>query len=80
MHDGIRAAARAAGKRASPSYRPGIGRWPVALQSQVLHHLPAAEAGIKLLEGMLVPQKTISMIVAVGTKLGKNCYAPGGNS
>lgn len=80
MHLGIRETARAEGKRASPSYRPGIGRWPVELQSQLFRHLPAAEIGVELSkEMMMVPQKSISMIVAVGTKLGRNCYAPGGN-
>ena len=79
MHHRIRDAARAQGKRASPSYRPGIGHWPLALQRQILESLSAEEIGVTLHNGILIPQKTISMIVAVGTKLGRHCYAPGGN-
>jgi hypothetical protein len=80
MHLEIRQAARAQGKQASPAYRPGIGRWPVELQSQIFEHLPAAEAGVELLEGMIMmPQKSISLIVAVGVKLKRHCYAPKGN-
>ncbi len=80
IHLEIRAAARAAGKQASPGYRPGIGRWPVELQGEIFARLPAAEAGVELLEGMLIfPQKTVTMIVAIGARLGRNCYAPGGD-
>jgi hypothetical protein len=79
MHLDIRTEGRARGKQVSPAYRPGIGRWPVELQGYIFNHLPAAEAGVSLLDEMLmVPQKSVSMIVAVGTKLGRNCYAPGG--
>jgi hypothetical protein len=77
MHYEIRASARAAGKQASPSYRPGIGRWPVDLQHEIVSHLPAETLGVRLSSGVLFPRKTISMIVAVGDKLGRHCYAPG---
>lgn len=80
MHAGIRAAAKAQGKQASPAYRPGIGRWPMELQNQLLAYLPAAGIGVSVTSGILVPQKTISMIVAVGRKLGKHCYTPGGKA
>lgn len=79
MHEAIRAAAKAEGKQASPSYRPGIGRWPVTLQKQLLEHLPAPELGVNLLDDMMIPQKSISMIVGVGTKLGRYTQTPGGN-
>jgi hypothetical protein len=80
LHEKIRTAAKAASKRASPSYRPGIGRWPVELQRTLLDHLPAAAGlGVHLVEGMMIPQKSVSMIVGVGTKLGKPIQTPGGN-
>lgn len=80
MHERLRTAARAAGKQASPSYRPGIGRWPLALQEQILAYLPAAEIGVSLSNGMLAPQKSISMIVAVGAKLKRSLAADHKNS
>jgi hypothetical protein len=76
MHKAIRAAAREMGKQASPSYRPGIGRWPVSLQNELLSCLPAASIGVRLQNGMMEPQKTISMIVATGTLLGRSRFAP----
>jgi hypothetical protein len=79
MHLKIREAARKQGCQASPAYRPGIGRWPVELQDQIFCHLPAAEVGVQLLpDFIMAPQKSVSLIVAVGAKLGRNCYAPGG--
>lgn len=79
MHERIRTIARIEGKRASPSYRPGIGRWPLALQDQLLDRLPAAEIGVELVHGMIMPQKSISMIVGVGTKIERSCNTPGGS-
>lgn len=80
MHAQIRVAAKAAGKQASPSYRPGIGRWPVELQRDLHDHLPAAVGlGVRLVEGMMIPQKSVSMIVGVGTKLGRYIRTSGGN-
>ncbi|MEW5958752.1 MAG: hypothetical protein AB1801_13550 [Chloroflexota bacterium] len=72
LHERIRAAARHLGKQASPSYRPGIGRWPLDLQETILGYLPAAEIGVGVSNGMLIPQKSISMIVGVGTKLNRS--------
>lgn len=79
MYRDIRAAAQAAGQRTSPSYRPGIGRWPLELQRKLFQYLPTAEIGVTLLEegSVMMPPKTISMIVGVGTRLGRSCYAPG---
>ena len=68
-----------AGQQASPSYRPGIGRWPVELQSELLDHLPAPAIGVQLLDGMMIPQKSVSMIVGIGTKLGRHTHTSGGN-
>ena len=76
MYQDIRTAARVAGKQASPSYRPGIGRWPLELQSELLTHLRAAEIGVRLVGDMLEPSKSISMVVAVGLKLQRSRYAP----
>ena len=75
LHQYIRTAAREAGKQASPSYRPGIGRWSLDLQNQILSCLPAGEIGVGLSNGMLIPQKSISMIIAVGTKLNRSFSA-----
>jgi len=79
LHNTIRTAAKAAGQQASPSYRPGIGRWPVELQSELLDHLPAPVIGVQLLDGMMIPQKSVSMIVGIGTKLGRHTHTSGGN-
>jgi hypothetical protein len=75
MHEDVRAAARAAGVQASPSYRPGIGRWPLSLHQLILAHVNSAAAGIRLMGDVLLPQKSISMIVALGSALGRSKYA-----
>jgi hypothetical protein len=77
MYQDIRVAARAAGKHTSPSYRPGIGRWPLALQSELLSFLGADEIGVRLIDGMMAPQKSISMIVAVGAELSRKRHGAG---
>jgi hypothetical protein len=71
LHEAVRAAARLAGQQASPSYRPGIGRWPVEFQSELFDLLPVAELGLRLSHGIMIPQKSVSMIVGVGTRLDK---------
>lgn len=71
LHDAVRAAAKAAGQQASPSYRPGIGRWPVEFQSELLNLMPADELGIRLSHGIMIPQKSVSMIIGVGSRLDK---------
>jgi hypothetical protein len=71
LHDAVRAAAKAAGQQASPSYRPGIGRWPVEFQTELLNLLPADELGLRLSHGMMIPQKSVSMIIGVGSRLEK---------
>lgn len=75
MHEELRASASAAGLQASPSYRPGIGRWPLSLHRLVLDHLDAAALGLSLLGDSLLPQKSITMIVAIGRALGRSAYA-----
>lgn len=72
MHRELRAEARLQNKRAGPSYRPGIGRWPMQLQHDIFDHLPAADLGVRLVGEMMIPQKSISMIVATGSKLGRS--------
>ncbi len=76
MHLEIRAKAKEAGKQASPSYRPGIGRWPLELQKDLLAGLPAATIGVHFQNGLMDPQKSISMIVAIGVSLGRSRFAP----
>lgn len=75
MHDAFRAAAHAAGAKASPSYRPGIGRWPLALHQVIMTHVDVGAIDVRLAGDMLLPQKTISMIVAQGAALGRSKYA-----
>ncbi|MFQ5611518.1 MAG: hypothetical protein ACE5H9_05240 [Anaerolineae bacterium] len=72
FHGRLRARARARldGWRAGPAYRPGLGRWPLALQPEILGRLPADEMGITLTgAGMMIPQKSISFIVPQGRRL-----------
>ncbi|NOH14006.1 MAG: hypothetical protein HND51_20375 [Chloroflexi bacterium] len=76
MYRDIRSAARTTGKQTSPSYRPGIGRWPLELQGELLTHLTASKIGVRLIGDMLEPQKSISMIVAVGAKLRRKHRRP----
>jgi hypothetical protein len=76
MHVGIRATAIEAGKRASPSYRPGVGQWPLELQTELFAGLPAATIGVRFQNGLMDPQKSISMIVAIGASLGRSRFAP----
>lgn len=79
LHQALRQAAHEQGKQISPSYRPGIGRWPVELQEYIFQHVPARDIGVRLVDSLIMsPQKSVSMIVATGAKLGRNCYAPGG--
>src|SRR5690606_22557426 len=49
MHEDARASARSAGLQASPSYRPGIGRWPLSLHQLIFAHLDAGALGLRLL-------------------------------
>jgi hypothetical protein len=76
MHLGIQAVAKEAGKRASPSFRPGVGRWPLELQKELFAGLPAATIGVRFQDGLMDPQKSISMIVAIGVSLGRSRFAP----
>jgi hypothetical protein len=76
MHLEIRAAAQKMGRQASPSFRPGIGQWPIELQRDLLAVLPAASIGVRFHGSLMEPQKTISMIVAMGTSLSRSRFAP----
>jgi hypothetical protein len=77
LHGELQRQARAAGQRTTPSYRPGIGRWPLELQAKLFRYLPAADIGLSLLsETVMVPPKSISMIVGIGRRPGRPCYAP----
>jgi hypothetical protein len=79
MHQEIRAMAQEMGKQASPSFRPGIGRWPLDLQEELFAGLPTASIGVSYQNGVMDPQKSISMIVAVGASLGRSLFAPQSN-
>jgi len=66
----IRSEARARGMRTTPSYRPGIGRWPLELQHDIYEALDAEAHGLKLHESLqILPQKTVSMLVGAGADL-----------
>ncbi|MBN1266626.1 MAG: hypothetical protein JXA25_14115 [Anaerolineales bacterium] len=70
MYKQIRAAAKTAQQRTSPSYRPGIGRWPLELQNDIYEDLSAEAYGLQLHESLqILPQKTVSMIVGSGSEL-----------
>jgi hypothetical protein len=73
LHLTVRAEAREQGLHAGPAFRPGIGHWPVALQADVVRALDAAQAGITLMESMMMsPEKSISSIIALGHRLGRS--------
>jgi hypothetical protein len=77
LHRQIRAEAEAGGMRAGPGYRPGIGHWPVELQPRIVHLLDAERHGIRLTGGLMMePRKSVSMVIPVGTRLGRTAYAP----
>jgi len=70
MYQHIRAAAQEKQQRTSPSYRPGIGRWPLELQNDIYEDLSAESYGLRLHESLqILPQKTVSMIVGSGSEL-----------
>lgn len=79
MYRKIRADADAIGLQSSPSFRPGIGQWPLEYQRVILDHLKTKDLGIALSDGMmLIPQKSISMIVAIGERLGRTRFSERG--
>ncbi len=79
MYRKIRADADAVGLQSSPSFRPGIGRWPLEYQRVILDHLQTKDMGITLSDGMmLIPQKSISMIVAIGERLERTRFYESG--
>ncbi len=52
------------GLKAGPPFRPGVGRWPLELQTVVFDRLPADEIGVTLDEYMLMkPLKSNSLII-----------------
>lgn len=52
------------GLKAGGRISPGYGKWHVRCQQELLAHLPAAELGIALTEGMMmVPAKSVSFAV-----------------
>jgi hypothetical protein len=77
LHREIRATAAAAGLRAGPGFRPGIGHWPVELQPRIFRLLEAEQHGIRLTGGLMMePRKSVSMIVPIGQRLARTAYAP----
>jgi hypothetical protein len=65
------AEARARGWRASLPLSPGMVGWPVAEgQAQIFALVDAGEAGVHLTEsGMMVPRKSLSLVLGLGAKL-----------
>lgn len=77
LHLTVRAEAQAQGLQAGPAFRPGIGHWPLSLQRDIAQALEAAQVGVSLMESMmLVPEKSISLIIALGHHLGRSSSAP----
>lgn len=70
LTNGMRATAAelvtAEGLKVGPAYRPGVGRWPIELQTLIFTHLPTEEIGVTLSEFMVMsPSKSTSVIVPV---------------
>ena len=70
MYQHVRKWAHGTGWRTSPSYRPGIGRWPLELQHDIYTALKAGDYDLRMGESLqILPQKTVSMIVGIGPDL-----------
>lgn len=70
MYQHVRMWAHGIGWRTSPSYRPGIGRWPLELQHDIYRALHAGGFDLRMGESLqILPQKTVSMIVGIGPDL-----------
>ena len=55
------------GLRTSSPVNPGMPGFPLAVQRQIVGMVPAAEIGVSLTNaGIMVPQKSISMVVGIG--------------
>jgi hypothetical protein len=74
-HRALREPAFKRGWRVGPAFRPGIGRWPVSFQPLILERLSAADLGITLTDGlMMIPQKSISFVAAIGPSLSRSVH------
>ncbi|MEM7800221.1 MAG: hypothetical protein AAF633_13590 [Chloroflexota bacterium] len=52
-----------------PAYRPGVGRWPIELQSVIFEHLPTSQIGVSINEYMVMtPGKSTSLIIPLMKK------------
>lgn len=77
LYGRLRQQAQANDLKTSPSYRPGIGKWPLALQKEIGRYLPLDSIGISLNDSCtMLPAKSISMIVAQGNQLTRSKFAP----
>ena len=77
LYGRLRQQAHADGFKTSPSYRPGIGKWPLELQKEIGRQLPLDTVGIMLNDSAtMLPAKSISMIVAQGKQLTRSKFAP----
>ncbi len=77
LYGRLRQQTQANGLKVSPSYRPGIGKWPLSLQKEIGRQLPLDSIGISLNDSfIMIPAKSISMIVAQGSQLPRSKFAP----
>ena len=71
----LEAAQAARGFRISNSYSPGYCGWPVSEQQILFSLLPPAPCGITRTDSsMMLPIKSISGVIAVGTRIEKKPY------
>lgn len=69
VHQMIRTEVAPRDLKAGPAYRPGVGQWPLELQTVVFDRLPAHEVGVTLDEYLtMTPLKSNSLIVPLLTK------------
>jgi hypothetical protein len=66
LHQALRREMAARGRKAGPTYRPGVGRWPLETQRVVFAHLAAETIGVTLDEHlMMLPILSNSLIIPV---------------
>lgn len=66
LHQALRQTLAPRGLKAGPTYRPGVGRWPIEMQKVVFTHIPAATIGVSLDEYLfMIPTLSNSLIIPV---------------
>jgi hypothetical protein len=66
LHRTLRQEMAVQGRKAGPTYRPGVGRWPLETQRVVFAHLAAETIGVTLDEHLvMIPILSNSLIIPV---------------